>query len=561
MFSKRQVSLLEVKKTQSVKSNSNFVNAALKKGAETKSGNGALKYSSTGDVFVDQFGVVGTYKTPRSFSDISRDMELAWASDKETAIRFALYLRMVSRQTMYMDGTMTQVSQKGAEMRHEGIMRMLWLHFKDENAFWKNIGLFISVGSWKDIFTMLSYDLIYHGWEGRKLNWVKFGELILSGLENSNTSDLVKKYLPQIKASSACKTVESQADTIIAKWISSLVFGNKGANPGATYKQYRKLKTSGTAHEWQKIISQRQFDRIEFSKIHGRALSKLVQSKFLFNQGLSDAYSKWITAPETKEVKYTGFVHELFEPLNQMNSFDFKPITKGQEETINKQFETLVQKGGEAEISKLIVVRDTSASMTSQATGTKMSAYNIGKALALYFSEFLDGPFANAWIEFSDGATMHTWKGNTPVGKWRNDRSEAYGSTNFQSVIKLFVSLKNQGVAEEDFPTGILCVSDGEFNSSEVGKTNVEKAKSTLLKAGFSKEYVNNFVIVLWNISTSYYGRGTGTKFETFGDVPGVFYFSGYSSTVVSLLSSKIKTARELFEAAMMQEVLSRVEV
>ena len=561
MFSKKQTSLLEVKKTQSVKSNSNFVNAALKKSAETKSGNGALKYSSTGDVFVDQFGVVGTYKTPRSFSDISRDMELAWASDKETAIRFALYLRMVSRQTMYLDGTMTQVSQKGAEMRHEGIMRMLWLHFKDENAFWKNIGLFISVGSWKDIFTMLSYDLIYHSWEGRKLNWDKFGELILSGLENSNTSDLVKKYLPQIKASSVCKTVESQADTIIAKWISSLIFGNKGANPGATYKQYRKLKTSGTAHEWQKIISQRQFDRIDFSKIHGRALSKLVQSKFLFNQGLSDAYSKWITAPETKEVKYTGFVHELFEPLNQMNSFSFKPITKGQEETINKQFETLVQKGGEAEVSKLIVVRDTSASMTSQATGTKMSAYNIGKALALYFSEFLEGPFANAWIEFSDGATMHTWKGNTPVQKWRNDSSEAYGSTNFQSVIKLFVTLKKRGVAEEDFPTGILCVSDGEFNPSEAGKTNVEKAKSTLLKAGFSKEYVDNFVIVLWNISTSYYGRGTGTKFETFGDVPGVFYFSGYSSTVVSLLSSKIKTARELFEAAMMQEVLSRVEV
>ena len=561
MFSKKQTSLLEVKKTQSVKSNSNFVNAALKKGAETKSGNGALKYSSTGDVFVDQFGVVGTYKTPRSFSDISRDMELAWASDKETAIRFTLYLRMVSRQTMYLDGTMTQVSQKGAEMRHEGIMRMLWLHFKDENAFWKNIGLFISVGSWKDIFTMLSYDLIYHGWEGRKLNWVKFGELILSGLENSNTSDLVKKYLPQIKASSACKTVESQADTIIAKWISSLVFGNKGANPGTTYKQYRKLKTSGTAHEWQKIISQRQFDRIDFSKIHGRALSKLVQSKFLFNQGLSDTYSKWITAPETKEVKYTGFVHELFEPLNQMNSFSFNPITNGQEETINKQFETLVQKGGEAEISKLIVVRDTSASMTSQATGTKMSAYNIGKALALYFSEFLDGPFANAWIEFSDGATMHTWIGNTPVQKWRNDKSEAYGSTNFQSVIKLFVTLKNRGVSEEDFPTGILCVSDGEFNPSQAGKTNVEKAKSTLLQAGFSKEYVDNFVIVLWNISTSYYGRGTGTKFETFGDVPGVFYFSGYSSTVVSLLSSKIKTARELFEAAMMQEVLSRVEV
>ncbi|WP_219119438.1 hypothetical protein, partial [Klebsiella pneumoniae] len=154
------------------------------------------------------------------------------------------------------------------------------------------------------------------GWEGRQLNWKKFGDLVLSGLENSNSSELVKKYLPQIKANSACKTVEAQADNMIAKWVCSLLFGNKGESTGSTYKQYRKLKNSGTAHEWQKLISQKNFDAIDFGKIHGRALSKLVQSKFLFNQKLSDKYAAWITSPETKDVKYTGFVHELFAPYN-----------------------------------------------------------------------------------------------------------------------------------------------------------------------------------------------------------------------------------------------------
>jgi hypothetical protein len=557
MFDSKQKSLFEVT-SKNKPATSAFVNAALKKGAETLSGNGALKYSSTGSALVDQFGVMGKFKAPRSFQDISRDAELLWADDKWDAVAFSVFVRMISRQTMYQDGTMTSVSQKGGELRHEGIMRFLWLHFKDEKTFWTNVGLMISAGSWKDIFTMLSYDLVHHGWNGRKLNWKKFGELILSGLENSNTSDLIKKYLPQIKAKSSCKTVEAQADTIIAKWICSLVFGTK-ENAGSTYKQYRKLKTSGTAHEWQKLISTKQFDRIDFNKVHGRALSKLVQGKFLFNQKLSDKYAEWIKAPETKEVKYTGFVHELFEGLGKRAR---RKVTSQEEETINKQFATLVKKGGETGQTSLIVVRDTSGSMSSPATGTTMSCYDIAKALALYFSEFLTGRFADAWIEFNSDAQMHTWKGQTPVDKWKNDHSSYVGGTNFQSVINLFVNLKQKGISEEDFPTGILCISDSEFNPTSLGKTNVETAKETLRRAGFSKEYVDNFVIVLWNLQSGYYGRGTGEKFETYGDVKNVFYFSGYSATTVGFLTNtKIKTAEELVREALSQELIQRVEV
>ena len=49
------------------------------------------------------------------------------------------------------------------------------------------------------------------------------------------------------------------------------VWGKSESGP-KQYKQYRKLKSSGTAHEWQKLISQSKFDKIYFSKIHGRDL-------------------------------------------------------------------------------------------------------------------------------------------------------------------------------------------------------------------------------------------------------------------------------------------------
>ena len=200
--------------------------------------------------------------------------------------------------------------------------------------------------------------------------------------------------------------------------------------------------------------------------------------------------------------------------------------------------------------------------MESTASGTNMSCYNIAKALALYFSEFLKGKFANSWIEFNSNAKMYIWNGNTPLKKWYNDKSSYVGSTNFQSVIDLFIKLYRQGISEEEFPTGILCISDGEFNPTRsLSKTNVQEALDKLRNAGFSNNYVNNFVIVLWNLQNNYYGKGSGEKFETYGNVPNVFYFSGYSAATVSFLTSKIKNAEELFNEAMNQEILNMIEI
>lgn len=520
-------------------------------GNKTRSGNNALKYSSSGDSFVDQFAKAGKYKEPRKFSEIAQDCEMLWGEDPLKAVKFTLFLRTIPRVVNLPDGTKTELPQKGTELKHEAIMRMLWLHNKSPESFWNNILLFVSLGSWHDIFTMLQYDLSYNGWKNRQLDWDKFGDLILAGLNNKHTVDLVKKYLPQIKARSATKTIDAQSNNAIAKWICSLLFGNKEGP--STYKQYRKLKNSGTAHEWQKLISQSKFNEIEFDKIHGRALSILVKSKFLKNHNLSDKYSAWITAPTTKDVKYTGFVHELFQ--GGWYGDNNKKVT------IDKQFLTLVDKARENEVTDLIVVRDTSGSMGSQCPGTKSTCYDVAKALALYFSSFLKGRFADHWIEFNSTAKLHKWVGQTPTDKWSNDKSSFVGSTNFQSVIDLFCDMKEQGVPEEDFPSGILAVSDGEFNKTQLDDTNVEAARKKL-RQYFSKDYADNFIIVLWNLQNSYYGRGSGEKFETGVNTKGVYYFGGYSPSVISFLNDgKIMTTYELMEEALNQEVLNMVEV
>lgn len=570
MFNSKKTTLFDSQSNANEKTSvtNTFVSSGLKESAKTRSGNNALKYSTTGNDFVDQFGILGSFKVPRDYKDIERDMSVLWASNSEDAVKFTLYIRMISRTTQLFDGTKTEAVQRGAGLRHEGIMRMMWLYINHPDAFWNNLNLFISVGSWKDIIQMMSYDLVYNGWDKRVLDWEKLSSVIIAGLENPNTSELVKKYLPQIKSTRHADkmTVEAQADVLIGKYLANKIFNEKKA-----YEKYRKLKSSGTAHEWQQLISKGKMLAINFDTVHGRALSLLVSSKFIENNNLESKYEIWI---ESKPIaKFTGYPHELFtkyidtrgwgsSTLRNMKSYEIK--------TLNKQFDGLVEtaKKGATEGTSLIVVRDTSGSMGSLVDGTNMSCGDIAKALALFFAEMLpNGKFANSWIEFNSDAKMHQWKGLTVYEKWNNDKASFVGNTNFQSVVNLFAKVKKQGVDESEFPTGILCISDSEFDQTQLDNTNVEASLETLRSAGFSEDYVNNFQIVLWNLQSNYYGSDTGKKFETHGDVKNVFYFSGYDGSVIAFLTgvehqeSKPQTAEELFKAAMDQEILNFVQI
>jgi len=81
-----------------------------------------------------------------------------------------------------------------------------------------------------------------------------------------------------------------------------------------------------------------------------------------------------------------------------------------------------------------------------------------------------------------------------------------------------------------------------------------------LRETGFSKDYVDSFVIVLWNLTNHYYSSFNSTKFETKSTEKNTFYFSGFSpSTISFLINNKIETPEELFLKAMNQEILDLV--
>ena len=546
-----------------------FVQEGLKSSSETVSENGALKYSTSGNDFVDDFASLSKYKAARSFEEVSQTMQILYNQNPIDTVKMAIYVRLITRKCQIIKGekqaeTLEDV-QRGQGLRNEGIMRMLWLAIHHPNVFKVNLPLFIAAGSWKDIITMMNLDLQYHGWNERQLDWAFLSKVFKAGLLNPNTSQLIRKYLPTIRTDAKCTTLESQADTLIGRWLAQQFFSEDAKF--TAYKKYRQLKSKGTAHQWQQLISKQLYTELNFDKIAGRALALLVGSKFLKNHKLIEKYSEWIKNKSTE--KYTGFVFELFKPLDYYHNwrYDISTIEPHVKETINAQFAHLVQTGKEGVNcnSELLVVRDTSGSMTFEVPGCGMSSFAVAKAMALYFSEFLTGYFANTFAEFNVDCKLHQWKGETPVDKWINDKCYNIGNTNFQSVIDLFVKLRKKGIPESEFPKGILCISDGEMDDCGES-TNFNTALNTLRNAGFSKEYVDNFRIILWDIPNDCYGKPT-TKFEDFADAPNFFYMSGFDPSAISFIMNGTefkrtpRNAEELFKVAMDQELLNRVYI
>lgn len=595
MFSTKQRGLITtqkvVKSQTSVKSTENpFVTFGMKKGQETKSTNGALKYKtsgySAGSLFVNQFATVATYKNPRSFEDISRDMATLYAVDQEMAVKFILYLRMITRQVSLFDGTKTKSAQRGAGLKHEAITRMVWLAVNAPETFAKNLELFISVGSWQDVIKMLSYDLQYNDWKGRVLDWQFMGNVILAGLENPNTTNLVRKYLPTIKSNKpdgnglSKLTLEAQADNVISKWICSLLFGTKKDEKGKTYKQYRQLKKNGNAHQWQQLISQGKHNLVDFSTVHGRALSSMVSGKYLKNHGLENKYQEWIA---TKPVaKFTGYPYELAQ-LIPTSTKQF------QKDTINAQFNQLVEVSKKGLVNagiRPMTVIDISGSMSypmyigGGKTGT-LKSKEVAFSSAIFFNEMQDktSPFYNTYMKFSYGASMATFTGNNFISKYTTScYGSGGGNTDFQSIFNTFVDFKRQNpdVSEELVPNFLVVFSDGQFDGISTSlKTNVELGREKLASV-FSKEFCDNFGICFVDLPNTCSGFRLPPKptFETFGNCKNTFYFSGYDMSPLGFLfgvEAKVnketgeivipKTAEELFEAAMDQEILNLVTI
>lgn len=523
--------------------------------------NGAISYATIGSALLDQFGKAASFRG-RSINDVWSEQDLLWAENPEAALKFPFYLRMITRQSNILGGNKTEKVQRGAGARDEAFKRLLWIAKYHPEEFYRNLWLLPVVGSWKDLWVLLSFD----GAE-KYLDETKFFEVIAEGINDENHRDLVKKFMPRIRSEKKCTTPWAVRTNTLAK--------NFATMAGWSYKDYRKFKATGKAHEFQSIICKGLYKNIDWKTIPGKALLNLVSGNFLKAHGLTNDYVNWL---KTQPVaKFNGYAFELGRKLRSYKNGGPDLATKI---TIDKQFDGLIataSKGGGAISGNVLCALDTSASMTwTTLDNAGTQPYDVCLSLGIYFSELNKGAFHNVVAEFSSTSKLMTLSGSFS-DKWNQLQRSCYGggSTNFQSLIDLLVNTRknNPSMPLEDFPQTLLVVSDMEFNPCQREywgapkyrdeRTNYEEAMAKL-RTVFPKEFVDNFKIVWW------YCTNRQTKdFPSTMEDAGTYMFSGFDGAVISFLlggdtavktDKAMPTMEDIINAAFEQEVLALIK-
>jgi len=519
--------------------------------------NGAKSYKTTGKAIVDQFGKAANYRG-RALDSVFAEQEALWEENPEQALKFPFYLRMVTRKVKVNNENITSKVQKGQGVRDESFKRLLWVAVNQSDSFYKNIWVLPIVGSWKDIWTIMFYDMTLGT---NVINHEIMFDLINQGLKCSSHVDLIKKFMPRIKTNSKCTTDWTRITNDLAR-----EYANYN---GLRYKEYNKLKTSGTAHDFQKLICSGRYKDINWNLIPGKALSKLTSLSFLEKHDLEKDYTDWVIAQPT--VKFTGYPFELGHQV--ISAHGYRSIMKGlplfKEITINKQFDELIKKATEDGnvMGNVWCALDTSGSMTAPVVNN-ISAYDICISLGVYFSTLNKGAFHKNVIMFDNKSRVMQLDGNfCDMIKQIVNEKIAWGGTNFQSIIDEIVRIRkeNPSIPLDQYADTILVVSDMQFNPvCDNIETNYDAMKRKLYEA-FPKDFVDNMKFIWWQVT----GR---TKDYPAKIGPGQIFVSGFDGAIVSLiLGGEAKelerkqgaplTSEQAVEIALGQEILSYIKV
>lgn len=522
--------------------------------------NGALAYASYGTEIGTQWYYAPRYNA--SYAEISRMMEKLWNENPLVALRFTFYRRMITRKTYTLKGDNKSESvQRGLGNRSESLLRLLWIAEHHFDTFVENIHWLPVVGSWKDMWELLILNEQHlHDEQKQYVKDVIFSR-ILSGCCSTLFSNLAIKYLPRIQSNKKVKTERAKILNQLAKEFA--------ARYCYSMREYRQIKSSGNAHNFQKLITAQKYDEINFSTIPGIALNKMVNSRFLANHNLIDRYMKWI---ETKgELNFNGYPYQLVHPTEV---FDRNIILK---QTCDKQFDNLIAtaKADNSIIKKnTLCVVDVSGSMkTTLPSSGSTTLYDIGVGLACYFAELNEGAFHNKAMVFSDVAcpvTLPEGGISEKVRVFDEKTGFAFVNTNFQAVINYLVNIRqtHPEIPLEDYPEVLLCVSDMQFDytcrRNGDAASNIDAAMEKL-RSAFPSEWVDNFKFIWWNVASNYNNLPSNI------DHKNAIMMSGFDGASINFIlgttdeneasNKPVLTTEEIIKKALEQEILLNLKI
>lgn len=479
--------------------------------------NGAISHSTTGDVFLDYFAKCGTYRE-RSLEEVFADISAMFAKSPVLTLKMILYLRLISRRTKGFCAS--TVVQKGMGNKDEFYKAILWLARYQKDFLNQYLWIIPLAGTWKDLWY---YDLL------SELDDVAVYQTIQRGLANSYNRELLAKYLPRMRSRSNCTNERHDALHQFALGLCKFLHW--------TPMEYRKFKSSGKAHEFQRNMCSGKFEQLDFNTIPGRALFNLVNTHsltdgltYMERHGLEEKCMDWVA--EKDVVNFSGYVHDLMKVVSP-------DMSRLQKFIVDRQFNKLINLGlQDGNLENVWCALDTSGSMRATVFGD-VTSFDICISLGIYFSTLNQGAFKDHVMMFDQVSKVKQLHGTSFSDKVLQITSSktAWGTTNFQSVIDEIVSVrkKNPDIPISDFPQTLLVISDMQFNpAGNNTQTNYEVAMRKLYRVGLSS------INVIW-----WYVNGRGKDFPSQMNDKGVTLIGGFDGSIVTTLVKRKKEIQQ----------------
>lgn len=460
---------------------SSLANNLRKQSNVTTTTNGAKAFKSTTNANLDFFSKAGNMVYP----NLIEAFNAALNEDTELALRNLLHMRDIRGDT------------GGYGIRDNTRNLLKWISINKPEIFkdTRLLQLIPTVGRWDDLFVLVVDEQKQKVSKGQIDVSRAVIKLLGTELMKEVPNGLLCKWLPKTG--------------VVASKLRSYVKLDPKAYRQRLVKFRNVVETK---------MCNRQWSTIEYNKIPSKA-GFIYRNAFRKQDG--SRYEAFLGAVLKGEVKInsgTLYPHEVVGP-----SYYNIDTTK---EAMWKNLPDFVKEG-----FSIFPMIDVSGSMSCGAYGA-YTCMSISTSLGLYLSTRCKGPFQNLYLTFHERPTIGEVNPNDSL-KTQLQKLHAApwgGNTNlnagFEALLKVAIKSKAK---QEDLPTHLIVLTDGQFDSMVTGVTNFKSAEKSFKAAGYKLP-----TVVFWNLNARYDNQPV--KAHTSGAV----LVSGYSPAILqSILSGE----------------------
>lgn len=475
----------------------------MKNNIMTKTTNGALCYSTTGNYLVDiNFGV-------SKFRNMLNNKESLWEmfypalmQNPRYALKWLLYLRDIRYGI-------------GERDAFRDLLYNLIVNTKVDSYFIKTCNI-QEYGRYDDLI-----DIYFRLYDDKKLSKIKR----INNIKNI-IIDIIKEQLLLDLANSK----NNRSVSLLAKWMptestsslknrrrAKILMNKLNYSP----KRYRKIL----------VLLRKKIDIVE-AKMSTNNWDKIIYENVPSKANL--LYSRaFINHDSERRLKYIDDLSNNKTEINSKALFLHEIVSKYKKEyERNEVLESMWKNIPKPDnFSDTLVVRDGSGSMCQCLPNSTSTILDVANALTIYCSEN-NKTFKNKFITFSQRAEIVDLTSYTNLYEKlkKLDGYYDYSNTDINNVFNLILKTAiKEKLSKEDLPKNILIVSDMQFD--EVNSCDIDSLFETInneyKKAGYEMPK-----LIFWNVS--YYDNTIPMK----NNKNGLILLSGYSTSLMRMVCS-----------------------